>query len=1007
MPDSMPDHAIVIGIDRYDHSPWNLSAAVRDACAFADWVTKGGAGRATRQTLTLLLSPLDGKKPKLPPDGPATRDAVHAAFARYARKEEVEADRLWVYYAGHGITGDGDGLDGAPVLVPSDAEEDLGDYQFNAPIGLAKYVKSLRVRTPRTQLFFIDCCRGVADPTSAVTTSTQLHFDMKKMGPNPRGAMQAVLYATTAGSKANEVGLHGLFGQAVLEGLAGSAPLVPDAVNNQLVLTISGLAQYVKRRVEELALDAKAQERQVSFQIPDSPALMGTTGDLPLVKHLPPGPVATLGLMVEPVPAAQVATAGLNRWDPMTMQYVVEGQQSRSSRGFSWKLPLGTHILVVDADGYDRWTKPVDLHRDRQELALLVENAGALDGLEAISSPPPAIDVTPGSLGGLLVEFPDRFTRIEVFDAGGQRVEAGWSRVELSSLAVGPYRVEIALPGERPVVRNVLVTAGGREVIAADVRPARPTSPLLEEAVRQLGMRPHDGLAEPSEAFGPTTTNRVGSVLAWAAWAARSSANWWGHKLRSVGVAIPAGARLLVLIGDAAPGVTFLADLVVFAGSTGQEGRVAPSAVPGLAGSAVQWATADERIVSVVVAGPSMGNVAVPVASLAGFVDVVVIARESDGAVEIHRYLMPHAADGAPWAIRWAELGWRALAARTPLLPGEAEQTVAQVADPLALAVLGYRLAREGKPFDQVVGLLVARSPDLPDTHVLAALVDPERRDAHLQRAAAVGMPRVAEGARILSEWLTEGARQNDAPPPVTLRPWLDAQPWTLFDAQRKPSQGHGVLATAALARGSRPWADGVLAVAASTARIENPALGYPYSGPGFMVGRRLLLTSRPVIHDHEDGWIARFGRQLVTLSILRRVEREPGMGVVLLSADRGRRPARLSWHLPRVGQRIAVIAYPASDVRLPPSMAATLAATVRLGEQALVLGMVRSVEADGSSFDYDAWTLAGAAGGPVVDLESGAVIGVHHSGRLLEEEEVKIGIGVPLAFLRDRLDLG
>src|SRR5262245_59067324 len=70
----MVDHAIVIGIDEYARQEWRLRAAVRDARAFARWVTQPGAGRATPETLHLLLSPRsdDADDGGLPPHDPPT-----------------------------------------------------------------------------------------------------------------------------------------------------------------------------------------------------------------------------------------------------------------------------------------------------------------------------------------------------------------------------------------------------------------------------------------------------------------------------------------------------------------------------------------------------------------------------------------------------------------------------------------------------------------------------------------------------------------------------------------------------------------------------------------------------------------------------------------------------------------------------------------------------------------------------------------------------------------------
>ena len=70
----MTDRALVIGIDHYAKSDWHLRAAVRDAVAFAKWVTEPGAGRASPETLTLLLSPH--------PDRPVTELPFQQATTR-------------------------------------------------------------------------------------------------------------------------------------------------------------------------------------------------------------------------------------------------------------------------------------------------------------------------------------------------------------------------------------------------------------------------------------------------------------------------------------------------------------------------------------------------------------------------------------------------------------------------------------------------------------------------------------------------------------------------------------------------------------------------------------------------------------------------------------------------------------------------------------------------------------------------------------------------------------
>ena len=57
----------------------------------------------------------------------------------------------------------------------------------------------------------------------------------------------------------------------------------------------------------------------------------------------------------------------------------------------------------------------------------------------------------------------------------------------------------------------------------------------VEEALTNAGMGVAGGVAYPSEAFGETTVRHLGSLLSWAASAARYPSGR-GEKLRSLGV---------------------------------------------------------------------------------------------------------------------------------------------------------------------------------------------------------------------------------------------------------------------------------------------------------------------------------------------------------------------------------------------------------------------------------------------------------------------------------------
>jgi uncharacterized caspase-like protein len=211
----MTDRALVIGLDAYDNPAWELRAAVRDAVKFAEWVTAPGAGRATPETLTLLLSPHPDRPVNDLKYEPATQERIKTALVAHT-KNGMGAERLWFFYAGHGIAPGGGGPDQAPVVVPTDVK-DLDVYRWY-PIELGSWIRQMQVCPPEYQLYFVDACRGIVVSEDVATATQTLFFDLSKMKSGEQ-ARQAVLFATTAGQLANEQGLHGLFGGALIDGL--------------------------------------------------------------------------------------------------------------------------------------------------------------------------------------------------------------------------------------------------------------------------------------------------------------------------------------------------------------------------------------------------------------------------------------------------------------------------------------------------------------------------------------------------------------------------------------------------------------------------------------------------------------------------------------------------------------------------------------------------------------------------------------------------------------------
>jgi hypothetical protein len=990
----MSDLALVIGLDAYDNPAWELRAAVRDALRFAEWVTAPGAGRATEAKLTLLLSPHPDRPVKGVKFELATEVAIRRALFDH-KKKGAAAQRLWFFYAGHGIAPAGGGPDEAPVVVPADVK-DLDFYRSN-PIDLGSWIREMQVCPPEYHVYFVDACRGIVVSEDVVTSTKTLFFDLSKVTPAAQ-ARQAVLFATTAGQLANEQGLHGLFGGALVEGLHGTGPaLQADADTEEFVLTFGGLAAYTKRRIQLKSDEARRGNKTLPTQEP-AESLFRVQSSLELARFKEK-PRSAVRVFVQPDEATGVGRAGIrgyNEW-----RGVWERQAEKPSPlavPIEWQLSSAVYKIEIEAPGFENWwqkvevIEPMELHADLVSKPKPPVDRGGLESLEPLASaaalpkPPDGAELAAGRQGQLVVHARDRYARIEVFDSGGKRVEAAWERLD-KILPVGSYRVEIALPTESPIVRLVLVTADEPEVIGV-----QPDPQLTERLPPSAGMiGPHDGVSEPSETFGTSTTTHLGSVLAWAASAAQFGPNGDGQKLRALGVRpvppVPGQCFVRVLVGDARGPVPDpqngpIETLLLLMDQ--QDVKMEP--VPALEGFAVQWHAPVPFHTSLTVQFGGFNPKRIPLPFIADHLWTIVIVRESTQRTEIHRYLHRLEAQ-QPFddTIRLVESSWRALEARTSLYDGEAERLLERDLDPLGLAVLGYRLALEQRwpEVDAIVKRL--GTVELADAHVLAAFV--RERDKNMELAVkSPSVPVVGEGYRAMEAWLFEHFAKQNMPPPIAPELFTGGL-WTTFD-----TRGQAVISKAFPVREAPAWATPLLAAANATARIE-PAPGNPnpFIGTGFLIGPRALALTDFIANEKPA--VAVFGDQRVVIEEIVGATNDDRHGALARIAPSERAPLKIKWALPEVGTRIAVIGHPL--ITFTPTIV-TLAAftTYPRGEKMIMPGVIVSVEE--TKLTYECWTMAGVAGGPILDLATGEVIGIHYGGKYKGGAK-KLGFGVPV----------
>lgn len=1092
----MRAHAIVIGIDHYPKPEWCLTGAVRDAVAFARWcVTAGGVApkdltlhlspRPNEPSLTELLKPHQGAPDLSVQAKPATHDAIARTFHKYRTGAGKDAERLWFYYAGHGLSAPAAAPNAGPLLVPAD-EDDLDFYVNTRPLGLETFRGSMEDISPKEQFFFVDACRDVLQTTASKVLSQQLLWDVRSVDDD-KLATQNVFLATTAGQRAKEIRGHGLFSRALLAALRGLGPQLkdPDVLpKTQKELYFNDLVEFVTEAVKHALQDLPGVQPADLKGVPYARANR-ITGNILIAEFDPNAlPTAKIGAILEPAaarPSARIEFLHFQqgKWIARTENPVPVGPPVPEVATF--EVCGGKHPLRITAQGFEELLIPkILVYEDKRFPIELRPISGPAP------QPPPADEKIleaqdSGATATVIVRCHDRLARVAVVDARGKELGRGYEEVRVEDLIPGPYSVSAELTSTDRVEQTIYLHAGQTHEVSLDI-VAPPVSPALKQELQTSSIFLDGNYSHPSENFGPVANTRLGSILAYAAWAARWPVSAGFHRLRAMGVdPMPSlessGSALQVLVGDVAEtGAPFARSCLLHVESVIDSplqrgnviiiGSARPVRIP-LPLTPLQGFAVAQQASLLSPAGPIRLHTEMPgfapasfaLTLLRGFVTTLVISREADGEVDVQQYFNP-IDPSVPVAqgfeppllddVRLVELAWRALQGRDTLDDIEYSGLLeGKRSNPLLGIIAGYRMfrterehqfrvtseppANEGRVGPSPLWNMVYLFPGLPDVHVLAGLYDPERRDEHFQRAMNTGTPVMVEGFWTLVEWLTEESNRNSTPPPKLGQSVLPGMVWTSFtDTPRAELIGSVQVITPTGRSYAGSASDDLVDVARSVGRLETSGeMSGGFLCTGFLVAPQLLLCpihfAISFAQEQPDGrWAmqrearVRFelGDTTTERTVIQvvRTLRPPrqfthvdgGMldramldkcwpVLLLLSEPAAASPLVVASEAPEIGQRVAVIGFPRSDARLPSSVFAHHFAG-SAGEKHVMSGSVLRSPGTSWTLDYDCFTADGTSGGPVVDMATGTVVGMHVAASRMADGRKR---GVALAMTR------
>ncbi|MGW1229681.1 VMAP-C domain-containing protein [Streptomyces sp. NPDC001478] len=236
-------HAVVVAVERYasrGHG-WDLDGPVQDAARMMRWLRDRGV---PEERMHLLASPLD-ENAWLLADFPGVRrttaDRMHVRRVFRDELKTIDADWLWVYWAGHGVQA---GHNRWSLLYPESRDGDPQGVNADNLISLLR-TDHLPGRAARRAVVVLDACR------STMTSGERaLASDPDELTDRPESHVTRpmfVMRASRPGEAAKSVHGAGLFTSRLMRELEEGAPLDSAAAPD-----LDGVWQRLRTHFEEL-----------------------------------------------------------------------------------------------------------------------------------------------------------------------------------------------------------------------------------------------------------------------------------------------------------------------------------------------------------------------------------------------------------------------------------------------------------------------------------------------------------------------------------------------------------------------------------------------------------------------------------------------------------------------------------------------------------------------------------------------------------------------------------
>jgi len=745
--------AIVIGIDEYGSEKLRLGAAVSDALRFRDWVVADDGGGVPASNLRLLLAP-SADHPAVKGAGPATKDDIVTAINDIILGAPEGAERLYFYFAGHGITARVANRDESALATPG-----FDALHTDHSLAIRSLTEHFETTPFEDQFFFIDACRNV--PWADREFEIGRWPVPRRRDPGARPVQQFILYATSPGSTAHEDGwpgeANGAFTGVLMEALAGTDDAKAWSWDRSCYeVRWERLARFINAGMKDRApAPPGVPSEEWPVQIPQDTGSRGVVDrdrDA-LVASFPSGRFSSLDLTVELVADSRLEAADVSVLDAIGSP--VASALKVTGGSYTFELQPKTYAVRATTTAPEELVgslkAPIDLYRECTATIPLHPSSG--DGTEQLGADEIAAAGQEEPAGKITIESTDPLAVAEIRDEAGQVVRVARAGEDVVAKP-GFFRISQVGPEESHEEPFVVLSAGEHEPV-----PLKPPAPA--EAVARLA----EALAvEPMSWAQPSTL--VAAAIA---------EELQGRKLPTLG-----DVDLAATIGTGGSGVALFA----VAGDANAEAlqrlrvRVWPAGDPvptdsaalepmsaGVAAVVRPVAEAQPHWASIEPDGSDATVVSLPV--LTGRLATLVAQVDSDRVriYQFHPVVGPHGSSTAERLRRIEHLERMLLAGRLDGADALASDLAASAPeDPFAGLVAGYVLLRLGRHQDlePLVSAIVAVAPTLSDAYILRG--EAEAASKGLDSASQAFVDAVSSGVPAFGEGLTrlvEGLRAS------------------------------------------------------------------------------------------------------------------------------------------------------------------------------------------------------------------------------------------------------